>query len=85
MFAYTIKKGGLFMNLMLRLSLEQEVPLEMIYLSKNGAITQRRIKVLQIQNGYIRAYCYLRKMNRTFKIDDILSAQLVNKTEHRIG
>lgn len=47
--------------------------LEMIYLSKNGEISKRRIKVLQVGEVSFRAYCFLRKSKRTFTIDNVLA------------
>ncbi|WP_050615355.1 WYL domain-containing protein [Bacillus testis] len=47
--------------------------LEMIYMAKDNAISQRKIKILQINNTYIRAYCYLKNQIRIFKLENILS------------
>lgn len=46
---------------------------EMIYMTNDGTISQRRIKILKVNRGAIQAYCYLRKANRTFKIENILA------------
>ncbi|WP_409304695.1 hypothetical protein [Peribacillus sp. SCS-155] len=58
-------------------NLEEGVPLEIIYLTDKGAISQRRIQILEIKGNLIRAYCYLRKTKRTFKAENILSARLI--------
>lgn len=47
--------------------------LDMIYMANNGKMSKRRIKVLQVGASSFRAYCYLRKSNRTFRIDNILA------------
>ncbi|MFJ7935997.1 transcriptional regulator [Sporosarcina sp. NPDC096371] len=45
----------------------------MMYLAKDGTISQRRIKVLQVGEVSFRAYCYLRGTKRTFTIDNVLA------------
>lgn len=47
--------------------------LEMIYMTNDGMISQRHIKVLKVNGDIIQAYCYLREANRTFKIENILA------------
>lgn len=47
--------------------------LNMIYMAKNGQISKRRIRVLQVGEVSFRAYCFLRKSNRTFIIDNVLA------------
>ncbi|MBY0122127.1 hypothetical protein [Bacillus sp. S/N-304-OC-R1] len=47
--------------------------LEMIYQDCKGSISQRGIKVLSVKEESFRAYCYIRKQQRTFKISNILS------------
>lgn len=47
--------------------------LEMIYLDSKGNISQRRMKVLSVNEESFKAFCYVRKQQRTFKIINILS------------
>lgn len=47
--------------------------LEMIYQDCQGNISQRRLRVLSIKEESIRAFCYSKKQQRTFKICNILS------------
>lgn len=58
-------------------SIEQESQLEIIYMNEKGQISQRIIKVLEMNDTYIKAYCYLRRAKRIFKIDNLLSAGTV--------
>ncbi|MGN7398612.1 hypothetical protein ACTHO0_02060 [Cytobacillus praedii] len=53
--------------------------LEMIYLDCKGDISQRRIKVLSVNEESFRAYCYIRMQQRTFKTSNILSVGPVRK------
>ncbi|PID03756.1 transcriptional regulator [Sporosarcina sp. P2] len=65
-------------------SVERNYILDMIYMSKGGAISKRRIKVMQVGEVSFRAYCYLRKSNRTFKIDNILALVPVTSRERMV-
>ncbi|MFC3040518.1 hypothetical protein ACFOGI_09700 [Virgibacillus xinjiangensis] len=53
--------------------------LEMIYLSGNGQISQRIIRVVKVEGEYVLAYCYTKKEVRKFKLDRILSAYPVRR------
>lgn len=54
-------------------ALESQTPIIMIYLSKNGSISQRKIKVVDINGDRIKAYCFLRRNYRVFCLSNILS------------
>jgi len=53
---------------------------EMIYISADGELTQRRIKVLSVEQDRIRAYCYAAAAPRIFKRSNILAMQPVRET-----
>ncbi|MDM5328270.1 hypothetical protein [Neobacillus sp. CF12] len=59
-------------GLLLR-AVEENIPLEMIYLSQDQQISQRKLLVKEVNDEYIRAYCLLRKQIRTFRRENILS------------
>jgi len=61
----------------LKASLERGRVITIIYNGESG-ISERNIKVLEIQDNRIKAYCYLRKQIRYFKIENILSADYYN-------
>lgn len=50
-----------------------QVPVEIMYLSKNGSISQRTITIREMKGSIVAAYCHLRNTTRNFKIDNILS------------
>ncbi|UOR13093.1 hypothetical protein [Halobacillus amylolyticus] len=60
-------------------SVEQKQKLEMIYLATDGQISQRVIRVLDIRDEEILAYCYSRRKVRTFLKVNILSIAAVRK------
>jgi predicted DNA-binding transcriptional regulator YafY len=67
------QKGGIIMDGLLLRSIEENIPLEMIYLSSDQQISQRKLLVKEVNDEYIRAYCLLRKQVRTFRRENILS------------
>ena len=69
------------MNGMLLRSIEEQIPLEMIYLANNREITKRKLIIKEIKGEYIRAYCLLRKQMRTFKRENILSIMPESSTK----
>lgn len=63
------------MEKVLKLSLELNRPIVIMYMSKKG-ISRRKIKIMRLEDDRIYAYCFLREKYRYFIIDNILSAQL---------
>lgn len=68
---------------MLRASLERGSIITIIYNGKSG-MSERNIKVLDIQGNKIKAFCYLRKQVRNFKLENILSASYYNSRKKAI-
>lgn len=64
-------------NHILKASLERGIIVTIIYSGKTG-ISERNIKVLNMQDDKVKAYCYLRKQVRYFKSENILSADYYN-------
>ncbi|MGE5633242.1 MAG: hypothetical protein ACM3TR_19430 [Caulobacteraceae bacterium] len=56
-----------------------------IVYAANNTLTKRTIKVLEIKEKEIQAYCYLRRQVRTFKKDNILAAEFVRSYIKRKG
>ena len=54
-------------------SAEYNQVLDMMYMAKDGSISKRRIKVLQVGEVSFRANCFLRGSKRTFTIDNVLA------------
>ena len=53
--------------------------LEMIYLSEQGEISQRKVKVLAVYPKSFRAFCRLRGDQRVFKLENVLSMRPVRR------
>jgi predicted DNA-binding transcriptional regulator YafY len=54
--------------------------IEIIYLSADGRLTQRTIRVLDVRGGVVRAFCLDSGAPRSFRIDNILAAQPAART-----
>ncbi|MDW0112193.1 transcriptional regulator [Sporosarcina saromensis] len=72
----------------MRKTLERSVKfgevLDMMYVTKDGSISKRRIKVLQVGEVSFRAYCHLHRSNRTFTINNVLALVPVVTKESRV-
>ena len=69
-----IWKGAGKMNGLFLTSMEQQIPVEIMYISSKGTITDRLIIVKGIEENYIRAYCLTKRQPRIFILANILSA-----------
>jgi len=47
---------------------------EIIYLSTDGRLSQRVVRVLGVRDGVVRAFCMESGAPRTFRVDGILAA-----------
>lgn len=54
---------------------------EMIYMCADGTLTKRRLKILSVHRDSFIAYCYLRRAQRTFKVERVLSLWRVRHYE----
>jgi predicted DNA-binding transcriptional regulator YafY len=75
-YIYQILLGDCMIDYFLRASLERNKTICIMYL-KGNEITKRNIKVLNIDNENIKAFCFLRNQKRIFKIENILSASFI--------
>jgi predicted DNA-binding transcriptional regulator YafY len=69
---------GLLLN-----ALEMQEPLEIIYISDKGELSQRVIILEAIGEAHIKAFCTLRRQRRIFKLSNILSARLARKRKEK--
>jgi len=57
---------------------------DVMYLSKSGEVTKRRLKVLKLCGDSFQAYCFLRKTKRTFKVESVLALIPVVRKESQV-
>jgi predicted DNA-binding transcriptional regulator YafY len=67
-------KGADIVNGLFETSKEEQMPIEIIYISGKGKITHRTIVVKEVQSEYIKAFCLIKQQPRIFKRSNILSA-----------
>lgn len=70
------------MHALLLQSAKQKEKIMMIYIDKQGQITQRVIRVIDIHSHTILAFCYYRKQVRSFHRNRILSIGQPEKHKH---
>ena len=57
---------------------------DVMYISKSGEVSKRRIKVLKQYGESFQAYCFLRNTKRTFLIDNVLALIPVQTKENMV-
>ena len=62
----------------LALALEDGRPVRIVY-DSGKALTERTVDVIAVEGNRFTAYCRLRRQKRTFKLDGVLSAVLLEK------
>ncbi|WP_396121604.1 transcriptional regulator, partial [Bacillus cereus] len=61
-------------------AMQRNQSVNMMYVSKNGSVTKRRVKVTQIVGDSFQAFCFTRHAKRTFLISNVLAViPLVNR------
>lgn len=53
-----------------------------MYMSKSGEITKRRLKILKIMDDKFCAYCYTKRGQRMFIIDQVLAIMPIFQKEN---
>lgn len=56
---------------------------DLMYISQNGEITKRRIKLIKIVGDKFQAFCFTKHAKRTFIIDNALAVLPVIQKERR--
>ncbi|KIV50612.1 hypothetical protein [Aneurinibacillus migulanus] len=55
--------------------------IEIIYLNRNGELSQRKVRLLSVKDGRIRAYCFKRRATRYFSVENVLAMRPVSKKQ----
>lgn len=72
-------QGGVIMLVLFKRSIESKQKIIIFYIDSENKVTERYIRVLQINEKSIFVYCYYRKEVRTFNMENILSAGYARK------
>lgn len=78
------EKGVVSMKEQLLKAMKRNQLVEMMYISKAGEITKRRIKVLKVANDTFESYCFLKQSKRTFIIQNVLALIPVIRKEREV-
>ncbi|ETE99307.1 hypothetical protein [Bacillus thuringiensis] len=65
------------MNHLLKCSLNQKIPIELIYLNGSGDFSQRTVIVRKIYEDRVLVYCMQKQQVRMLKLANILSVDKV--------
>ncbi|MGE7946458.1 transcriptional regulator [Lysinibacillus sp. NPDC093688] len=57
----------------------------MMYVSKSGEVTKRRIKIIKIMGDSFQAFCFTRQAKRTFIINNVLAVVPISQRKREIG
>lgn len=61
-------------------AMQRNQVIDLMYMSKGGEITKRRVKIIKIAGERFQAYCFVKQAKRTFFIDNVLAvAPLIHK------
>ncbi|MGF9979368.1 transcriptional regulator [Viridibacillus arvi] len=55
-------------------AMQRNQVIDLIYMSKGGEITKRRVKIIKMTSDAFQAYCFVKQAKRTFIIDNVLAA-----------
>ncbi|PGS80712.1 hypothetical protein COC69_08000 [Bacillus cereus] len=67
------------MNHLLKCSLDQNIPIELIYLKDSGDFSQRTVIVRKIYEERVLVHCMQKQQVRMLKLTNILSVDKVRK------
>lgn len=62
----------------LRKAFQEQKNIEIMYVDQDNKVTQRFIRILELNEKTVKAYCYHKKSLRMFKIENILSGRIVS-------
>ncbi len=55
-----------------------------MYVAKDGQISERKLKVIKVYGESFQAYCFLRNTKRTFLVDNVLALVPVERKENMV-
>ena len=65
-------------------ALQRSQLVDIMYVSKSGEISKRRIKVIKVLDGSFVAFCFTKQSKRTFLIDSVLALVPVMRKEREV-
>lgn len=59
----------------LQLAVRQKETVDLIYLDRKGHLTQRRVRILELEETEVRVFCWKRKAFRRLRWEGILAVE----------
>lgn len=81
---YNDWKGGTLLKEQLIKAMCRNQMITIIYMSKQGTISKRRVKILNIASNSFQAYCFTRRAKRTFNINNVLAISPIIRKEQEL-
>ena len=72
---------GTFMYGVIIRAIEHQHLVQLIYLDAKQKITQRNVQPTEISGTHLKAFCFLRKQIRLFRLDCILAVAPINHNQ----
>lgn len=72
------------MRILLEKYFSRDQIVEIMYFSKAGEVSKRRVKIINIQDDAFQGYCFKRNAKRTFLIENVLACVPVVKRERDV-
>lgn len=79
-----ILKGGNIMKEQLVKAMQYHQLVTIMYMSKTGEITKRRVKLLKITGDKFQAFCFTKHAKRTFITDNVLAVLPITRKERDV-
>lgn len=57
---------------------------DLMYISKSGEVSKRRVKIIKMTADLFQAYCFVKHAKRTFIIDNVLAVVPVTIREREV-
>ncbi|MFE6166991.1 transcriptional regulator [Viridibacillus arvi] len=66
-------------------AMQRNQVIDLMYMSKGGEITKRRVKIIKMTADAFQAYCFMKNDKRTFIIDNVLVAVPTIRKEREVA
>ena len=58
--------------------------IDMMYVSKSGEVTKRRVKIIKLVGDSFQSFCFVKQAKRTFIIENVLAVLPVLHKEREV-
>ncbi|MGE7623815.1 transcriptional regulator [Viridibacillus sp. NPDC096237] len=65
-------------------AMQRNQVIDLMYMSKGGEVTKRRVKIIKMTSDLFQAYCFGKSAKRIFIIDTVLAVVPVLRRENEV-